>query len=78
MDLGVPNIAGVVNKVVKSQDLDQVKETLGDLPLLGALPFDPELRSNSLENKSITLTDNLIESVTSILEQLKIESHTLR
>ena len=42
-DIGVSKVLAVINRMTDSTDLDQVRSALGDVPLIGQLPFDADL-----------------------------------
>ena len=44
LDIGMTNIAAVVNRVRESTDLESIGRSLGDIPILGTIPADDRLR----------------------------------
>jgi CO dehydrogenase maturation factor len=42
-DLGIKKVWGVANKTESAEDIQKIKEVLGEIPLLGALPYSPGL-----------------------------------
>jgi len=42
-DIGVTKVLAVVNRVTDSTDIEQIQRDLGDVPLIGQLPFDDDL-----------------------------------
>jgi CO dehydrogenase maturation factor len=42
-DLGIRELAAIANRVASDAQLAEVRTGLGELPLVGSLPFDPEL-----------------------------------
>ena len=51
-DIGVKRLAVVVNKVSSPGQLDHIKASLGDLQVLGSLPYDPSLVEADLNDVS--------------------------
>ncbi len=43
VDLGIPRVLAVVNRVRPTTDLDAIQKQLGDVPLIGQLPQDDRL-----------------------------------
>ncbi len=46
-DLGIERVVAVANRIRSEVDREYVVERLGQLPLVGALPFDPELEAEA-------------------------------
>ena len=42
-DIGLARVFAVANRMPEGADLDPIRKALGDVPLLGALPYDPRL-----------------------------------
>ena len=49
--IGVKNVAVVVNKVPEGLALDPIVEALDGLPLLAALPYSPDIMLADVENR---------------------------
>jgi len=48
-DLGMNKIVAVANRISRPDEIDSIREQLGDIPLVGHLPEDGRLRKNILE-----------------------------
>ena len=46
--VGVGRLYAVANQIAPETDLDALRNALGEIPLIGQLPFDPKLRSGAL------------------------------
>ena len=53
--IGVKNVAAVINKLPSGMDISPLKESLGDLPIIGTLPLDPGIAKADLEGRSCWL-----------------------
>lgn len=51
-DLGIPQVAAVINKVPPGTDTARVVAGLDGLPVLGTLPYDPAIMQADIENRS--------------------------
>jgi CO dehydrogenase nickel-insertion accessory protein CooC1 len=43
VDLGIPRVLAIANRVRPTTDLDAIQRQLGDIPLIGKLPQDDRL-----------------------------------
>jgi CO dehydrogenase maturation factor len=70
-DLRVPRLFLVLNKVQEEGEAEEVRKHVGDLPLLGILSYDPEIRRADLEGKSpYDLAPGFVEEIRRIKERL--------
>jgi CO dehydrogenase maturation factor len=51
-DIGVKRMAAVINKVSSKEQEEQVRKSLGDIPVLGSLPYDRSLVEADLNDVS--------------------------
>lgn len=51
--LGIPNISAVLNKVASKDDINYIKRTLPDIPIVGIIPFSTAVREASRGELSI-------------------------
>ncbi|HUS93507.1 MAG TPA: AAA family ATPase [Phycisphaerae bacterium] len=55
-EIGLTKLFAVANRVTAPEDLDRIGSSLGDIPLIGHLPYDPALVGSS----SITAADGRV------------------
>jgi CO dehydrogenase maturation factor len=72
VDLGVPKIIGVANKVSDDAELRQVEEALKNLEIAARLPYDLEIRTSALGNEGLELPEQLKPVIDKLLEILTI------
>ncbi len=53
--IGIDNIAAVINKLPEGLDTSSLKSLLDPVPLLGTLPYDPAIARSDLEGRSCWL-----------------------
>ena len=53
--IGIDNVAAVINKLPEGLDTTSLESLLGDVPLLGTMPFDPGVARSDLEGRSCWL-----------------------
>ena len=53
--IGITKVGAVINKVTEGLDLDSLATLLGDVPILGTLPYDPAIAKADLEGRSCWL-----------------------
>jgi len=75
-DIGLQNIFAVANRISSPEELDAIKEQLGEIQLIGHLPFDPRMAGGVLQivNGKITPSEAFNanrESVENILTALE-------
>jgi CO dehydrogenase maturation factor len=76
-DIGLKNLAAVVNRVSESTDIEKIRQSLGDIPIVGTLPHDnrllagiigpsneQELRPTDVLTELLPRIDNIIQTVT--------------
>ena len=79
-DIGIKNLAAVVNRVTERTDLAAVETALEGIPILGTLPFDDRLGGGVVQtddDQQMIATDVLTElapRVEQILQQLFTQS----
>jgi len=71
-DLGVPRVAGILNKMNSGDTLAIVKKTLNDLPVIAILPQDSRLRADSLNGGAVKATECTRQVVAKIIEALML------
>jgi len=71
-EIGIPNVFLVANKIRSPRDLEVLRESLPpDVPLLGAISFDPELVTADLEGRGVgDVGGKLADEVKAIRDQL--------
>lgn len=69
-DIGVKRVAVVINKVSSPKQADQMKAALGDLPVIGSLPYDQSLVEADLNDVS-PLDQKGAEGFVGAMRQLK-------
>ena len=67
-DLGIKKVWGVANKIVSAEDSDKIKAVLGDIPLLGALPFSPGLAGFSAKTDLASADPRIVGAMESIYQ----------
>ncbi len=67
-DLGMKKLFAVANRVTESTDIDAIAEKLGDIPLIGQIPFDERLEHGVLEPSSdgIKLSEALSDHLAAV------------
>ncbi len=70
-DLGMTRLFAVANRVTESTDIDSIAEKLGDIPLIGQIPYDERLEQGVLEpssasNGGIQLSKALSDHLTAV------------
>ena len=70
VDLGVPRVAGILNKMDGGDTLALVEKTLNDLPVIAVLPQDYRLRADSLNGGPVKATESVRVTIDKILEAL--------
>ena len=53
--IGIQKVAAVINKVPQGLDVEPLKALLGDVPILGTLPYDPAIAQADLQGQSCWL-----------------------
>ncbi|MCK4851133.1 MAG: carbon monoxide dehydrogenase, partial [Phycisphaerae bacterium] len=53
--IGIDNVAAVINKLPEGLDTSSLKSLLDDLPVLGTLPYDPDIARSDLDGRSCWL-----------------------
>ena len=71
-DLGVPRVAGILNKMDSGDTLAKVEKALNDMPLIGVLPQDSALRADSLDGGAVKATESTRQVVAKIIEALML------
>lgn len=51
-DIGIPQVAAVINKVPDGVDPSRIAASLDGIPVLGVLPYDPDILRADMENRS--------------------------
>ena len=73
--IGITKVGAVVNKVTEGLDIDSLTASLADVPVLGTLPYDPEIAKADLEGRSCWLnTDQQRKYVSRIAQAILAES----
>ena len=70
-DLGMTKIFAVANRITDQAAVDEIKSDLGDIPLIGQIPFDRRLNggvANITEDGQLKPTDGLAEKSDAIQE----------
>ena len=71
-DLNIKNLFLVLNKITDDDEKDFIYSQLKELPLLGAVPYDPKVRNASLKGISpVELESDMKKAVNEIKESLK-------
>ena len=76
-DIGLKKIFAVANRVRQPEDIDTIEAHLQGLPLIGAIPFDPQLEAGAIEPSTdgqLTPTDafnNIRGEVEKILNNIQ-------
>ncbi len=67
-DLGMKKLFAVANRVTESTDIDGIAEKLGDIPLIGQIPYDERLEQGVLEPSSdgIKLSEALSDHLAAV------------
>lgn len=72
-DIGLTRVVAVGSKVRNSEQETFLKENLGEIPLIGIIPFSEEIALADLENRPPSLDDSelfpAIEKIASIIEK---------
>ena len=69
--IGITKVGAVINKVTESLKTDSLTKLLGDVPILGTLPYDPEIAKADLEGRSCWLgTDEQRKYVSQIAQAI--------
>ena len=53
--IGIDNVAAVINKLPEGLDTSPLESLLDDVPLLGTLPYDPAIARSDLQGRSCWL-----------------------
>ena len=53
--IGITKLAAVINKVTEGLEIDSLAASLGEIPILGTLPYDPAIAKADLEGRSCWL-----------------------
>ena len=53
--IGINKVAAVINKLTEGLDLDSLTALLGDVPIVGTLPYDPAIAEADLKGQSCWL-----------------------
>ena len=53
--IGITNVGAVINKTTEGLEIDLLAASLGDVPILGTLPYDPAIAKADLEGRSCWL-----------------------
>ena len=53
--IGIDNVAAIINKLPKGLDTSSLESLLDDVPLLGTMPYDPAVARADLEGRSCWL-----------------------
>ncbi|NIA06290.1 MAG: AAA family ATPase [Actinobacteria bacterium] len=53
--IGITKVGAVINKVTEGLDIDSLAASLNDVPILGTLPYDPDIAKADLEGRSCWL-----------------------
>ena len=73
--IGISKVAAVINKVTEGLEMDALKAPLGEIPILGTLPYDPAIAKADLEGRSCWLdTAEQREYVSKIAKAILSES----
>ena len=73
--IGISKVAAVINKVPEGLEIDSLKAPLGEIPILGTLPYDPAIAKADLEGRSCWLdTAEQREYVSQIAKAILSES----
>ena len=51
-DIGIRQIGAIVNKVPNMASIERLKQSLGDIPVLGVLPYDGAILQADIESRS--------------------------
>ena len=71
-DIGIKDVCAVANKVQRPAQRELVKTALGEIPLLGVLPYDESLSTVDMEGGSVAdHAPRLREEVGRILDELE-------
>jgi CO dehydrogenase maturation factor len=76
-DIGIKNLAAVVNRVTEHTDLASIEASLQGIPIAGTVPYDDRLMRGIIQNpdgQQITPTDvltDLMPSIESIVQYLR-------
>jgi len=68
-DIGLTKVAAVANKVRSDEEKEAIQAALGDIPLLGKLPYDTELVKNDLAGQSV-YADGVPDEVARVMEAI--------
>jgi CO dehydrogenase maturation factor len=53
--IGITKVGAVINKVTEGLEIDSLASALGEIPILGTLPYDPDIAKADLEGRSCWL-----------------------
>jgi CO dehydrogenase maturation factor len=53
--IGITKVGAVINKVTEGLEMDSLASALGEIPILGTLPYDPAVAKADLEGRSCWL-----------------------
>ncbi len=71
-DIGLHKVVAVGSKIRNSQQEEFLVSSLGDIPLIGVLPFSEEIAAADLENRPPSLDDPVINrAISQIAEKLE-------
>lgn len=71
-ELGIKNVRAVANKVTSAADEQFIREALGELPLIGSIPYSEAFRQSDRDGHSVLdgLDEEIVRRFSHILEQL--------
>ena len=73
--IGITKVGAVINKVTEGLKTDLLASSLGDVPILGTLPYDPGIAKADLEGRSCWLeTEEQRKYVSQIAETILSQS----
>ena len=69
-ELGIAQTVAVANKVTSPEDQEFIESALGDIPLLGSIPYEQEIRAADRDGQSVL--DNVSPKIVDYFEAILI------